>query len=245
MVAVQPKVALLGAALLLVIFYEVARARTLRAASPARSCERRGLLPLDNRDDIGFVLQREGASVGAEVGVQTGQYSARVLETWPGAAKYYLVDLWAHQEAYNDGANYDNATHEVIYDEARTNLKQWDAITTYLRKLSVVAADDIPDESLDFVYIDARHDYCGAAQDLKAYYRKVKPGGIIAGHDYLDNAQVKEQNPEEDWSLCEDGTRNEGAVKGAVNDWATKEGLILIQTREIWCSWLTRKPCDA
>lgn len=70
-------------------------------------------------------------------------------------------------------------------------------------------------------------------------------GGIIAGHDYLDNAQVKAQNPREDWSLCEDGTRNEGAVKGAVNDWAQREGLILIQTREVWCSWLTRKPCDA
>jgi hypothetical protein len=66
--------------------------------------------------------------------------------------------------------------HQSIYEEAQTNLKPFEAITVFMRTLSTVAAKDIPDGSLDFVYIDARHDYCGAAQDLATYYPKIKPG---------------------------------------------------------------------
>ena len=40
------------------------------------------------------------------------------------------------------------------------------------------------DESLDFVFIDAAHDYESVTKDLKAWYPKVKKGGVIAGHDY-------------------------------------------------------------
>ena len=44
----------------------------------------------------------------------------------------------------------------------------------------------IPDKSLDMVYLDAAHYEDGVLADLKVYYPKVKPGGIIAGHDYLN-----------------------------------------------------------
>ena len=34
-------------------------------------------------------------------------------------------------------------------------------------------------------YIDARHDYCGCSEDIQNWWPKVKPGGIMAGHDYV------------------------------------------------------------
>ncbi len=37
---------------------------------------------------------------------------------------------------------------------------------------------------LDLVFIDTPHDYDSVIADLKAWLPKVKPGGIIAGHDY-------------------------------------------------------------
>ena len=46
------------------------------------------------------------------------------------------------------------------------------------------AARTLPDESLDFVYIDANHDFDHCMEDLIAWSRKVRSGGIVAGHDY-------------------------------------------------------------
>ena len=45
-------------------------------------------------------------------------------------------------------------------------------------------AKTIPDESLDFVYIDADHEYASVLADLTAWTPKVKPYGFIGGHDY-------------------------------------------------------------
>jgi hypothetical protein len=42
------------------------------------------------------------------------------------------------------------------------------------------------DESLDFVFIDASHDYESFRKDLLAWHPKVKIGGLLAGHDFAD-----------------------------------------------------------
>lgn len=49
---------------------------------------------------------------------------------------------------------------------------------------SAESAELFADGSLDGVFIDAAHDYESVVRDLAAWYPKVKPGGIIAGHDY-------------------------------------------------------------
>ena len=46
------------------------------------------------------------------------------------------------------------------------------------------ALADFEDNSLDFVYIDANHDFVNFTQDLHEWYKKVRVGGIISGHDY-------------------------------------------------------------
>ena len=51
---------------------------------------------------------------------------------------------------------------------------------------STDAAKLIEDNHFDFVYLDARHDYCAVAEDIKHYWPKVRPGGILAGHDFID-----------------------------------------------------------
>lgn len=49
---------------------------------------------------------------------------------------------------------------------------------------SAAAADLFEDESLDGIFIDAAHDYDSVVKDVAAWFPKVKPGGIFAGHDY-------------------------------------------------------------
>ncbi len=48
---------------------------------------------------------------------------------------------------------------------------------------SVDAAQLFADGSLDFVFIDGAHDYANVRADVRAWYPKVKRGGVIAGDD--------------------------------------------------------------
>lgn len=46
-------------------------------------------------------------------------------------------------------------------------------------------AREYADESIDFVFIDAQHDEPNVQRDCMTWWPKVKPGGIIAGDDWL------------------------------------------------------------
>jgi len=48
--------------------------------------------------------------------------------------------------------------------------------------MSADAISDIPD-NVDFVYIDGNHKYEYVKQDMEMYYKKVKKGGVLGGHD--------------------------------------------------------------
>ena len=47
------------------------------------------------------------------------------------------------------------------------------------------AVKDFADGSLDFVYIDGHHGFKYVAEDIWEWHKKVKKGGIVAGHDYF------------------------------------------------------------
>jgi len=54
----------------------------------------------------------------------------------------------------------------------------------YSTNLGIVT--QIPND-LDFVYIDGGHDYISVIKDLTHYFSKVKKGGIIGGHDWVED----------------------------------------------------------
>ncbi|MDD3896450.1 MAG: class I SAM-dependent methyltransferase [Candidatus Peribacteraceae bacterium] len=55
---------------------------------------------------------------------------------------------------------------------------------TKVKKRSEEAARFFEDESLDFVYIDALHDYQSVKDDIHYWLPKIKKGCFIGGHDY-------------------------------------------------------------
>lgn len=201
----------------------------------------RAVANLTSRNELAIVAHTEKLSVGAELGVQSGVFAKWNLQNWPSNRIYYLVDLWAPQTNYSDIANVDQAQQERIYNEATQATALWPEKRVFKRMMTSKAAAEIPDNSVDFVYVDARHDYCGAKEDIELYWSKVKPGGIFAGHDYYTAAE--QLNKQQDWSICQDGTVHPGAVKGAVDEFFTKRHLKVYRTREAeWYSWVTRKP---
>ena len=56
----------------------------------------------------------------------------------------------------------------------------------FLRNFSVAAAATIAPHSLDFIYLDGRHDIEGVQEDLAAFWPKLCHGGVFAGHDHSD-----------------------------------------------------------
>ena len=207
-----------------------------------------GIPALRHRHELGALLEKRKMKHGAEVGVQNGYHARDLLGRWPSCQHFSLVDLWGYQgDHYKDPANRPQTEQDTIYVEAQKNVQPWtdQHKTTFYRMLSVEAAKQIPDNSLDFIYVDARHDYCGVLEDLKAFYPKIRPGGIISGHDFLSVAEQKQLDPNQDWSLCSDGvTVNQGAVKGAVETFALSQGLsfsVMYGTTQ-WTSWIMQKP---
>ena len=59
---------------------------------------------------------------------------------------------------------------------------------TIQRTTSVAAAKHYTDGFFDLVFIDANHDYDAVHADIEAWMPKVKPGGLLLGHDYYTTA---------------------------------------------------------
>ena len=57
----------------------------------------------------------------------------------------------------------------------------------HMKMSSNKAFSKIPDESIDVLYIDGDHRPEAVIDDITHYFSKVKPNGIIAGHDYYED----------------------------------------------------------
>jgi hypothetical protein len=138
--------------------------------------------------------------VSCEVGVAEGYFSADIL-SW-GASLHYMVDAWKHFEGQTGDGGFNQAWHDNNYAAACARVAKYDGKVKILRGASVEMASEIPDNSLDLCYVDAWHTYDGALRDARAYWPKLKEGGIMAFHDYLNEAY---------------------GVHRAVNDWAREK----------------------
>ena len=132
-----------------------------------------------DRRVLPHVLKERGLlGVGVEVGVCEGIFSEFILQNWPG--ELYLVDPWKALPDYHD-APYD---HEANYEKTLGRMQSFPTRHHICRTTSVVASRQFNDESLDFVYLDGNHSYEAVRQDLRAWYPKVRKGGMLAGDDY-------------------------------------------------------------
>jgi len=139
-----------------------------------------------------------GPVTGAEVGVWEGKMSFKLLER--GGLTLYMVDRWeppTHDDSYyTSGSMYAKLSRDAykkVEARAMDVAVQFPGRAHVLKRDSVEAAREISDQSLDFVFIDADHSYKGVTTDIKAWLRKVKPGGLLCGHDYdhPDQGEVK------------------------------------------------------
>jgi len=124
--------------------------------------------------------------VGAEIGVKFGQNASHILKGLD-IKTLYLVDPYPTYEEDGKIINPENKRQGKL----EPKLKNFKDKIVWIRKLSVEAAKDIEDNSLDFVYIDANHDYEFVRDDIKVWTPKVKIGGMVAGHDIERESVLK------------------------------------------------------
>jgi hypothetical protein len=136
--------------------------------------------------------------VGAEFGACHGINAMQMYHVCK-PSKLYLIDPWFpivcfsngggqhlaansaicvdHSERF--GGTYEGLVHSYFSSEIDSGAVELCKTTAYEWMLT------IPDDSLDFVYIDTRHELEETYQELSEAKRVVKPDGIISGHDFM------------------------------------------------------------
>lgn len=129
-------------------------------------------------------------STGAELGVFKGSFIEYFLSKQP--RKLYAVDPWYLLSAEWPWAVGDKSTVRAlvrILDEYHTEIAQQQVVPRV--EFSETFLASLPDQTLDWVYIDSSHSYEGTKSELALCVSKVKKGGYIMGDDYNEDPASK------------------------------------------------------
>jgi hypothetical protein len=124
----------------------------------------------------------------AEVGVWLGRsviYLAQELKRQGKSCEIHTYDTFQgednqpeHQAVVDE---YGGSIREAFYDNVkRCGVSELFSVT---QCDSAAGASFHENDEMAFVFIDAAHDYESVKRDIQAWLPKVKPGGILAGHD--------------------------------------------------------------
>jgi hypothetical protein len=122
--------------------------------------------------------------------VWDGQTCSRLLAARP-QLHLILVDRWEPPKP-NDSyatsgakiAAHPQSRHTEAYNRTMKSIAPYMDRVLILKGDSVPMAENIEDNSIDFVFIDGDHSEEGVSKDIKAYLPKIKKGGFLSGHDW-------------------------------------------------------------
>ncbi len=124
--------------------------------------------------EVGAWKGKSAAYMAVEIANSGKQIQFDVVDTWRGSNEPF------HQQDPFVQAG-------TLYEHFLDNMKPVEGFYTPKRMTSVEAANTYADGSLDFVMLDAGHEYEDVRSDILAWWPKVKVGGIIAGDDYQND----------------------------------------------------------
>ncbi len=164
---------------------------------------------LSSREELIRHLPKGG--VGAEIGVAEGIFSAAILAAAEPRA-LHLIDPWSHLETGGDplqgrghlegvdralGGSFAppaaNAQGDVAFAAVEARFAGDERVRLH-RQFSYKAAASFPDGYFDFVYIDGDHHYEFALRDLQDFAAKLKPGGLLFGHDFFEDDFARQEH---------------------------------------------------
>lgn len=128
---------------------------------------------------------------GVEIGVFEGDNSSALLDTLPLLNLLVCVDPYIHYPAFdeatpNKSGKVFNADFREVEKTFRLRMKKFSNRYTLIKECSDDASRYFDDETFDFIFIDGNHAYEFVLRDIQLWVPKVKPGGLIAGHDFVN-----------------------------------------------------------
>lgn len=120
------------------------------------------------------------------------------------AIKFDCVDTWKGSIKHQD---LDEIKNDSLYRMFLQNVEPVIDLINPIRKSSIEASKQYDDNSLDFVFLDASHEYNDVIEDINAWLPKLKIGGTLAGHDYGRhdvNKAVNDYFKNNEFSVSED-----------------------------------------
>jgi predicted O-methyltransferase YrrM len=137
---------------------------------------------IKNRQELARYFAQLGFTKGAEIGVCKGWNAQNLFVHIPGL-ELLAIDSWENVS----GTRKEHYHRKSARKQTFNNLEGLNV--KIIQQKSTEAAKDIPNGSLDFVFIDADHSYNAVKEDIEAWTPKVKTGGIVSGHDYFTKAR--------------------------------------------------------
>lgn len=120
--------------------------------------------------------------IGVEIGTDHGDFARNLIAGIPDL-KLTCIDPWV---AYTEGEDVKSQQDvDEIYEYAKRKLAPYDC--RIIRETSMEAIKYFVPNSVDFVFIDGNHEYDYVLEDITAWEKIVKSGGIICGHDYKED----------------------------------------------------------
>lgn len=138
-------------------------------------------LPQSRWHDMGRLFNDLGFKKGVELGVYRGRFTATIARRAPNL-ELIGVDAWTVYPGYKDYVVSDLENEAYLDAVRRTEIFPK---VKLIKGWSMDVVKQFDDESLDFVFIDANHDYEYVVEDIAAWSKKVRKGGLVMGHDYF------------------------------------------------------------
>ena len=141
---------------------------------------------LETRELIYDAIPKGG--VGAELGACRGNNAVQLFfRTKPSTM--FLVDKWVKMDRDHEMTDlwyddYSDSVAEIFAEEIEQGM-------VVLRKQHTTSfLGSLPDDCLDWVYLDSNHHYQNVSREIDLSLKKVKSGGYIMGHDYFPNPKI-------------------------------------------------------
>lgn len=122
-----------------------------------------------------------------EIGTYRGESTAIFLNEFKDIDEYVGVDPYSVD--FNSDELFTPELVKEIENEFLAKIKNYPS-ARLLKKSSVDASKDFPDQYFDFIYVDGCHQEASVISDINSWLPKVKKGGFMSFHD-IDNYQVQ------------------------------------------------------
>jgi predicted O-methyltransferase YrrM len=136
------------------------------------------------KDELLWIYARSCEVPDGGVIVEIGSYRGRSAAAWyhgiEGRGTLYCVDPW--DAGYPEGRSSD-------YEIFKEQMAFMGYTPEVLRMASIEAVEQFDDHSIDLIFIDGNHEEAGLDVDL--WLPKLKPGGLLCGHDWRRGGELE------------------------------------------------------